>query len=192
MDSFTFRILDVIVDMVESLIPCSLPPYAPFYRYDISAISAPISSVATSTDTPTRSELRLFVFRDDLVILPQVFSEDFGIPKDLSALAVGCWVFASMHLTAPHFLLEMLGVLMAFPVILGAEDLRAEWKGTAIRLSVPLFVLPIPSLVFMATVRSVANILEVACAGNKLVACLTSQASAGRITGCTAYTTTRT
>lgn len=49
--------------------------------------------------------------------------------------------------TPPAFELEMLRVLMTFPVVLAAEDLVATLKGAAVGLGVPLLVLPVGLLV---------------------------------------------
>lgn len=49
--------------------------------------------------------------------------------------------------TSPAFELEMLRVLVTFPVVLAAEDLVASLKGAAVGLGVPLLVLPVGLLV---------------------------------------------
>lgn len=75
------------------------------------------------------------------MVLFEMLRKFFTAVEDLRAVTD---LTAGIRLvTPPAFELEMLRVLVTFPVVLAAEDLVASLKGAAVGLGVPLLVLPV-------------------------------------------------
>jgi len=92
----------------------------------------------------------LSLFLDEVVaqlrmVLFEMLRELFTVVEDLRALVD---LTAGIRLVAsPAFELEVLGVLVTFPVVLAAEDLVAILRGAAVGLGMSLLMLPVRLLV---------------------------------------------
>lgn len=130
-------LVEVLLDMVEALgpgvqTPLTMPDAA-------TAETTPEMRLVVSAHPATPGRVfDLSPFRDP-VAPAKVLSEGFLAVKDLGALSVPLAI--QPVVADPRLLLQMLRVLVSFPVVLAPKSFGAGSVGTMVRLLMPLHVL---------------------------------------------------
>lgn len=129
--------LEMPIDVVEALIP-SL--HAPAVQLpDLKTESAPEATLSAAADTRELDLVLDLLFPERAVLLVEMFLERLEVPEDVSARPDE--VMLATDAAPPHFGLEVLRVLVTFPIVLAAESFTAFREGAAVWAGVALLVL---------------------------------------------------